>query len=312
MNYRFQLSGSRPVREANYNTFVHPALHPDRIMNCHDFLYIIDGTWEIALETAPRADSSPIESGAAIPNFPESLSDREILLANTGDLMILPANLRHYGTAPCSPNCRNMYIHTEVLPGDLPSEDMSPDSSPVAGSSVSHVSCTDSSAGDTICFPSVIHCFQNQVIPDLFSEIITVYWNDSPLKQKKLSCLFELLLCEIKEQQVKSPAAFKHYAFVDSVAKYLHANPQTFFTASEVAEHFSVSERTLNNRFREIHQKTLYTYQMEQKLEMVRQFLRANSGITLRETASNFGFYDEFHLSKAFKKYFGMSPKYMR
>jgi AraC-like DNA-binding protein len=45
---------------------------------------------------------------------------------------------------------------------------------------------------------------------------------------------------------------------------------------------------------------------------MVRQFLCANPGITLRETASNFGFYDEFHLSKAFKKQFGVAPKYLR
>lgn len=307
MNYHFQLSGSRPVKEANYNTFVHSAMHPDRIMNCHDFLYLIEGTWEIALETAPvndpAADSlitADILQTHSDSIWPESavssitLQSHEILHAHTGDLIILPAHLHHYGTAPCSPNCRNMYIHAAVMPDDSP-----------AGSPAD-------SRESSLCLPSVIHCVQNQIIPDLFSEIITVYWSDSSLKDRKLACLFELLLCEIKEQQAKSPAAFKHYAFVDSVAKYLHANPQTFFTASEVASHFSVSERTLNNRFREIYQKTLYTYQMEQKLEMVRQFLRTNPGITLRETASNFGFYDEFHLSKAFKKYFGMSPKYMR
>lgn len=277
MNYHFQLSGNRPVIEANYNTFVHPALHPDRIMDCHDFLYIIDGTWEIALENA------------AVTHAPGP--DPELLHAHTGDLVILPAHLHHYGAAPCSPNCRNMYIHAAALPDDFPS---------------------GNEASEIFSLPSIIHCFQNQTIPDLFSEIITVYWSNSTLKNRKLTCLFELLLCELKEQQAKSPAAFKHYAFVDSVAKYLHANPQTFFTASEVAEQFSVSERTLNNRFREIYQKTLYTYQMEQKLEMVRQFLRANPGVTLREAASNFGFYDEFHLSKAFKKRFGMSPRYMR
>lgn len=278
MNYSFELSDTRTITEANYNTFVRPAFHPDRVMQDHDFLYILDGSWVIMLE-----------SGA------ETASQCELIQAQTGDLVILPAQMHHYGAALCSPNCKNMYIHASSLPGDhlLPLNDDSADD------------------GAFIALPSIIRCSHNPAISNYFSEIITVWWSDSPWKSRKLSCLFGLLLCEIKEQQDKTPAASKHIAFVDSVAKFLQANPQTFFTSSEVAARFYVSERTLNNRFHEVYHKTLYTWQMEQKLEMVRQFLRTNPGITLRETASNFGFYDEFHLSKAFKKYFGVSPKYM-
>lgn len=294
MNYSFELSKTRTITEANYNTFVRPAFHPDRIMQEHDFLYILDGSWEIMLE--PKAESAStghILADRQADN-PAVLHD-ELIQAKTGDLVVLPAQIRHYGTALSSPNCKNMYIHASILPGDhlLP-----PNGEPAADEPF-------------ISLSPVIHCAHNSAIAEYFSEIITVRWSDSPWKSRKLSCLFDLLLCEIKEQQDKTPAASKHIAFVDSVAKFLQANPQTFFTTSEVAARFYVSERTLNNRFHEVYHKTLYTWQMEQKLEMVRQFLRTTPGITLRETASNFGFYDEFHLSKAFKKYFGVSPKYL-
>lgn len=286
MNYSFELSGTRIITEANYNTFIHPALHPDRIMAEHDFLYILDGRWEIMLET--------------------SVSAPELLLARTGDVVILPAGMRHYGTTPCTPRCRNMYIHTCVLTNDHSGE---PGRTGAAG--IPELQSSLSST-HSVLLPSIVHCSHNTAISECFSDIITVCWRDSPLRQQKLSCLFDLLLCEIKEQQEKAPAVSKHTSFVDSVTRFLQENPQRFFTTSEAASLFYVSERTLNNRFHEVYHKTLYTWQMEQKLEMVRQFLKANPGITLRETASNFGFYDEFHLSRVFKKYFGMSPKYMR
>lgn len=294
MNYFFELSETRTITEANYNTFVRPALHPDRIMQEHDFLYILDGHWEIMLEPKSEASSCGRTLSDGQTDTP-AIPQCELIQAQTGDLVILPAQIHHYGTALCSPNCKNMYIHASLASGDhLPSQNHEP-----------------AADGAFILLPSIIHCAHNTAISDYFSEIITVCWSDSPWKFRKLSCLFDLLLCEIKEQQDKTPAASKHIAFVDSVAKFLQANPQTFFTTSEIASRFYVSERTLNNRFHEVYHKTLYTWQMEQKLEMVRQFLRATPGITLRETASNFGFYDEFHLSKAFKKYFGVSPKYM-
>ena len=45
---------------------------------------------------------------------------------------------------------------------------------------------------------------------------------------------------------------------------------------------------------------------------MVYQALQNNTDLTLKEAAVNFGFYDEFHLSRAFKKKFGVAPKYVR
>jgi len=277
MDYIFQLSHKRTIAEANYNTLINPILHPDRIMQQHDFLYIIDGNWEIALESA---------------------GNREILPVQKKDLLILPAKVHHYGTRPCSPGCRNMYIHVSPITGDH--------------AAIGTNGHDNESGEDRICLPSVIHCINNAEISDLFTEIIAVYWGSNDHKSLKLNCLFELLLCEIKEQQLKSPSTSQYFVFVDEIAKYLQANPQFFFSVPEIAVKYNVSVRTLNDRFKKVYGKTFYTWQMEQKLEMAYQFLRSNPDITLRESALNFGFYDEFHFSRAFKKHFGMAPKYMR
>ena len=79
-------------------------------------------------------------------------------------------------------------------------------------------------------------------------------------------------------------------------------------TGGELAAAAYVSERTLRNRFLRLYGKTPHQYQMERKLQGVRQMLMDFPAMPLREVAGNYGFCDEFHLSKAFKSAFGLSP----
>lgn len=275
MYYAFRLSAQRRVEEADYNTFVYPLLHPDRVMRQHDFLYTLNGKWEVALEQEGK---------------------QELFQIREGDLLILPAGVHHYGTCPCSPNSRNMYLHVEAIPGDHPKRQEE-----------------GSSAGqDSVLLPTLIHCADPIKISSFFSEIITVYGSDSIHRQERLSCLFELLLCEISEQESESSAASQCLPFVNRIARFIQTNPERFFSVSEIAGKFCVSEKTLNNRFKAVYHKTFYAWQMDQKLDSVYRALKNNPDSTLKETAVNFGFYDEFHLSRAFKKKFGAAPKYVR
>jgi len=45
------------------------------------------------------------------------------------------------------------------------------------------------------------------------------------------------------------------------------------------------------------------------KLKMVAVQLKAEPEVKLSQIATAFGFYDEFHMSKAFKQMFGISPR---
>ena len=74
------------ITEANINFYAHPFVHPIRKMNCHDFIYILQGEWEFG------------QKG-------------ETYKLKKDDLLILPANNTHYGLSPCSANTKTMYFH---------------------------------------------------------------------------------------------------------------------------------------------------------------------------------------------------------
>ena len=80
------------VTRGNYVTSVNGMIHPNRIMKEHDFLYMLDGNWEIFEDGVPY-------------------------LMTTDDLLILPAGRHHYGKKMCNPGNRHMYIH--VLPTEI-------------------------------------------------------------------------------------------------------------------------------------------------------------------------------------------------
>lgn len=79
----------RHITSANYITSVNGMVHPDRVLPEHDFLYMLDGTWEV------------FEDGKKY----EMESD---------DLLILSGGRHHYGEKLCNPGNRHMYFH--VMP----------------------------------------------------------------------------------------------------------------------------------------------------------------------------------------------------
>ena len=65
------------ITSGNYVTSVHGMVHPNRIIGEHDFLYILDGTWEIWEDDTSYALQSD-------------------------DLLILTAGRHHYGKKLCN------------------------------------------------------------------------------------------------------------------------------------------------------------------------------------------------------------------
>lgn len=261
----------RQITGANYITSINGMVHPDRVLSEHDFLYMLEGDWEI-------------------------MEDGSVYEMHRDDLLILGAGRHHYGQKLCNPGNRHMYFH--VLP------------SPAEKGEKNGMEKMEPST----LFPchTLLHCRHNPHIRMYFEEIISAFWSDSPEKLCRLSLLFNLLLCEIAELQAAAGDKGPSDPLVEEICRQIQSNPQRFYTAGEMAEAHFICARTLNNRFQKACQKTFYAYQMETKLEMVRYFLIHQPDAPLHEAAVNFGFYDEFHLSKAFKKHFKMSPSRFR
>jgi len=246
------------IESANYITCINPMLHPNRIMEYHDFLYIIEGEWEI-------------------------IENDIVYNLKSDDLLILSAGRHHYSEKPCSAGNRHMYIHAMTETGKATAD---------------------------VCvkeFGSLIHCQNNPKVKQLFEEIISAVWSEEELKEEMLGFLFGTLLCEVYKQQNGDGLSDKN--IVAQAVAIMRAEPQNFFTCKKMAERFFVCERTLNNLFKRTYGRTFAAYQMDKKLEMVRQYLIMTPDAKLSEVAANFGFCDEFHLGKAYKKKYSVSPK---
>jgi len=258
MDLYIDISSPHKIESANYVTNVEPALHPDRIMDIHDFLYIIDGSWEIYE------------------------NDTAYYLEND-DLLLLTAGSHHYGKIPSSAGNRHMYIHLYT----------------------EHSAKND----NQIKLNTLYHCSGNPKIKQYFSEIISTYWGTDSQKETKLSLLFGLLLCELNALSDIKTSVNKYSETISKVLNLMQSNPHTLYSCQEMADNFFICSRTLSNMFMQTYGVSFYSYQMNMKLEMVRQYLADHPDELLINVAKNFGFYDEFHLSKSYKKMFGIPPK---
>ena len=260
------------VTVGNYVTSVNGMIHPDRIMEEHDFLYMLDGEMEVWEDEIPY-------------------------VLKNDDLLILTAGRHHYGKKLCTAGNRHMYIHAV------------PSSIEVASNS----SLVPPAQGDSLfSCPSLVHCAAAPQIRQNMQEMIFALLSHSPERDIRLSLLFSLLLCELSEFTISTEPQTSPDPMVDSVMRRIHSTPQHFFSAQEIAADYHICNRTLNNHFLKSCGKTFPVFQMDTKLQMVQQFLLEQPYTKLFEVAVNYGFYDEFHLSKAFKKKYGISPSRYR
>ena len=260
------------VTVGNYVTSVNGMIHPDRIMEEHDFLYMLDGEMEVWEDEIPY-------------------------VLKNDDLLILTAGRHHYGKKLCTEENRHMYIH--AVPSLM--EKVSNNSSVPPTQGASLFSC-----------PSLVHCAAAPQIRQNMQEMIFVLLSHSPERDTRLSLLFSLLLCELSELTISAEPQTSLDPMVDSIMRRIHSTPQHFFSAQEIALDYHICSRTLNNHFLKSCGRTFSAFQMDTKLQMVQHFLLEQPYTKLFEVAVNYGFYDEFHLSKAFKKKYGISPSQFR
>ena len=260
------------VTVGNYVTSVNGMIHPDRIMVEHDFLYMLDGEMEVWEDGIPY-------------------------VLKNDDLLILAAGRHHYGKKLCTAGNQHMYIHAIPSPAE----------------EASNISLIPPAQGDSLfSCPSLVHCAAAPQIRQNMQEMIFVLLSHSPERDTRLSLLFSLLLCELSEITISVESQMSPDPMVDSIMRLIHSTPQHFFSAQETASDYHICGRTLNNHFLKSCGKTFSTFQMDTKLQMVQQFLLEQPYTKLYEVAVNYGFYDEFHLSKAFKKKYGISPSQYR
>lgn len=259
----------RTITACNFNLHIHSA-HPDRVMEEHDLIYIREGSWSICQEGS-RFDLVP------------------------GDVILLQAGCRHFGPEPCQGSVKTIFVHFSRSAGDGLLEP--------GAEGRAEEERMEGKAG--YFFPVKVSCRDNPMVEHYFRQLHSAYWSEAPFSDRRAGAWLDLLLCELSRPK----EADRPDPMIVEALRLLKETPGRFFTVQELAGRFGFSERAFASRFRAAVGETVHRYQMELKCQMAKELMACNPRLTLREVASTFGFYDEYHFSKCFKKRFGHSPK---
>ena len=94
--------------------------------------------------------------------------------------------------------------------------------------------------------------------------------------------------------------------FADNVDHFLFAHLNRTFTRKELADELNISVSLLSHRYHAERGKPVIRRHLEMRLEQARTLLQ--NGNTLIQIAEMLAFCSPFHLSREFKKFFGVSP----
>lgn len=211
---------------------------------------------------------------------------------NSGDLLILEPGKHHYGEKKNSPDMRYMYIHFRAQEGDL-----------------NAFSKTD----EFISIPKYFHSGSPSETEAMIRSIIDIYHNSSSVnKAIHLSAKLENLLLDLESMSEQTEAKSNIPPELRDILSLISSAPERFFSLDELASYSKCSIRTLSKNFKAATGMSPYAFQLEKKLELIHNLLKTASSRTLRDIAISYGFYDEFQLSKLFKKKYGISPSECR
>ena len=210
-----------------------------------------------------------------------------------GDVFLLPAYADYEGFRMCPPGTSTYYVHFYPSEADIPSARELPDD-----------------GIPRLPLGTVTRCQGNEIIPRLFEELTLLVLSRRPGREEEASALLDTLLYFLSQISVQSGA--RNQRLIENCLRMMKDAPGRFLTENEAAQASYVSVKTLRSAFVRRFGKTFCQYQMDSKLSRVCTSLRDRPDVKLGTLASELGFCDEFHLSKAFKRVFGISPSEYR
>jgi len=210
-----------------------------------------------------------------------------------GDLVLFFAGCEYVSHRPPGP-----YRAMNILFAPLPSDMLAPGSRPPAATP------------DTVVLRGRLRTGQDPWIRERFAEVVHLVHAREPLRRRRASTVLEELLLECALRAEARPERWS--APVEYVAGFIERHLDRRLALDELADLVALSRRSLTRRFREAMGCSVQAFQMEKRLALAASILKTHPDMALREIAATLGFYDEFHLSRAFRQRWGQSPAAFR
>ncbi len=204
---------------------------------------------------------------------------KESYVIKPNDVLLLPAGITHRGGRPCAPNTELIYVHVYPVDGD--SENY-----------------TDTDSDNCVTINNLLSTTDYPQIKVLFQKLVQLTSNPT-----LFIAYTNVLLYELSTISSDSTDA----TLARQIRDYLLSSSKTP-SNKEVAAQFFLSIKTVENVFKRTYGMSMHQYAMRHKLNCAKQYLRDYPDITIFEIAQILNFCDEHHLSRMFKKEFGVSP----
>lgn len=215
--------------------------------------------------------------------FSEEIDGVEVeYLLKPNDFLILSAGNHHFTRYPCKTGTKTYCIHITKEKNDLLKE-----------------------AIDALSIEPHINCSNNPKIIYYFKQIVQSFWSNELHAQRAADAYTTLLFCEL----AKINHDILYCKEVQNVIDMIKNNPQKTYSEEDYQNVSGMNIKKLSSLFKKEVGQTLHAYHINFKLELIALHLETEPDLLLKELATTYGFYDEFYLSKMFKKKYGESPQ---
>lgn len=154
----------------------------------------------------------------------------------------------------------------------------------------------------------IFHCPPNQLIFQLVSQaLVYAKINCWPVSSALFCSLREILAHRVNA----SNTSLRNEQLVQDMESFIKENIQTV-TVTDLCRTFQIEERTLRNIFNHTIDMPPKRFIIKTKVELA-GYMLLSTPTSLTQIARDLGFANQYHFSKCFKEYFGITPiKYRR
>lgn len=213
--------------------------------------------------------------------FTEEIDGKTVeYLLKPDDILILSAGSHQFKKMPCASGTKTYCIHITKENNDLTNNK------------------------NNLKIEPFFNCSANPKIVSCFKSVCDAFWSNEPYNQAIADANVTLLLCEIAKMQNGKIYSKE----IQKVIKLFNDHSHKTHTKEELIKISGLSYKKLSAKFKKETGETLHAYQINKKLEMIALQIETEPDVRLKELAATYDFYDGFHLSKLFKKKYGVSP----
>lgn len=252
-------------------------IHPTRVMDCHDFLYIVNGTFVVREEET-----------------------KYVLKA--GDTLILKAGVPHYGELGNSDDVEWFFIHFEL-------RDMSP-APYVLNEPIKTLQSSREDTDGFITLPKKVH-----IPKEMHSAFISqlellykTYWFKDDYKAVSLNLNTMELFLDLAKIKKQGDTSNNSNHIINRIEQFLLSSVNRTFSARELAEHVDMNYNYVSTLFKKIVGLSPQQYHTQVRIQRAATMLRNHEG-TINEISTYLGFENVYHFSNVFKKVMGVSPR---